>query len=244
MGLDVADMQPHYDAVAARIGVCGARATTCCASSRPSPGMMPALEPTRTAESLLERYERQRAALNARRASTSGGRASPCARSRIAVAAAYAYYDLDFWADPGRSIYRPQWTLDELERRPDVHLPDALPRRGVRGGRAAGCASRRCTPTPARARRTRRARWCSRPGPSAPRASCCARSTATTRRVPLVRTLHVRADAQPGHARARRPRDRRSSQGAADRHARARRRGGGWSRRRCSRTARCSPSSS
>jgi hypothetical protein len=46
-------------------------------------------------------------------------------RPRIAVCSrpfrgreAYPYYDLDFWADPGRSIWRPQWTLDELEREP------------------------------------------------------------------------------------------------------------------------------
>ena len=26
------------------------------------------------------------------------------------------YLDLAYWADPDRSVYRPQWTLDELER--------------------------------------------------------------------------------------------------------------------------------
>jgi hypothetical protein len=32
--------------------------------------------------------------------------------------AAYPYYDLDFWADPGHSIWRPMWTLDDLDREP------------------------------------------------------------------------------------------------------------------------------
>jgi choline dehydrogenase-like flavoprotein len=116
MGLDLATMQPHYDAVAARIGVAGAQDDLL--RFYPStPGMMPALDADTNGSVVLARYLRHRARLNAA--------GFYLGRPRIAVCSepfrgreAYAYYDLDFWADVGRSIYRPMWTLDELERRP------------------------------------------------------------------------------------------------------------------------------
>jgi choline dehydrogenase-like flavoprotein len=116
MDVDLETMQPHYDAVVARIGVAGAR-DDLLRFYPASPGMMPALEADTTGAVVLEGYQRRRAALNAE--------GFYLGRPRIAVCSepfrgreSYAYYDLDFWADPGRSIYRPQWTLDELERSP------------------------------------------------------------------------------------------------------------------------------
>ena len=116
MGVDLATMQPHYDAVAARIGVSGAQ-DDLLRFYPPSPSMMPALDADTTGDVVLAGYERRSKALNAE--------GFFLGRPRIAVTsqpfrgrAAYPYHDLDFWADPGRSIYRPQWTLDELEREP------------------------------------------------------------------------------------------------------------------------------
>ena len=116
MHLDLATMQPHYDAVAARIGVAGAR-DDLLRFYPPTSGMMPALDADTNGTIVLERYLRQRARFNAE--------GFFLGRPRIAVSSepfrgrqAYAYYDLDFWADVGRSIYRPMWTLDELERMP------------------------------------------------------------------------------------------------------------------------------
>jgi len=116
MGLDLAALQPHYDAVAARIGVSGER-DDLLQFYPPSPSIMPALEPDTMGALLLERYGRHRAALNAE--------GLYVGRPRIAVTsqpmrdrAAYPYYDLDFWADPGHSIWRPMWTLDDLDREP------------------------------------------------------------------------------------------------------------------------------
>src|SRR5439155_1492578 len=65
------------------------------------------------------------------------GRAAPNAagfflgRTRLAACTArhrergpYAYLDLDYWADPDRSVYRPQWTLEELVRAPNFTYLD------------------------------------------------------------------------------------------------------------------------
>jgi choline dehydrogenase-like flavoprotein len=116
MGLDLETIQPHYDSVAARIGVAGTR-DDLLRFFPASPGMMPALGADTASAVVLEAYERRRATLNAD--------GFHLGRPRIAVCSqpfrgrdAYAYHDMDFWADAGRSIYRPQWTLEELERSP------------------------------------------------------------------------------------------------------------------------------
>lgn len=116
MGLTTADMQPHYDAVVARIGVSGAFDDA--APFWPaSPGMQPPLDLDTNAETLLGRYAQRRTALNAQ--------GFHLGRTRLAVCTAShrgrgpeAYLDLAYWADQDRSIYRPQWTLEELEAGP------------------------------------------------------------------------------------------------------------------------------
>ena len=64
MGLGLAEMQPHYDAVAERIGVAGDRDDL-----EPffpaSPSMMPPLRIDSNGEIVLARYQRARASLNA-----------------------------------------------------------------------------------------------------------------------------------------------------------------------------------
>ncbi|MGH7894943.1 MAG: hypothetical protein ACREQL_09750, partial [Candidatus Binatia bacterium] len=64
MGLSVAEMQPHYDAVAERIGVCG-DPDDLVRFFPESPSIMPALDVDVNAETILARYERRRTALNA-----------------------------------------------------------------------------------------------------------------------------------------------------------------------------------
>jgi choline dehydrogenase-like flavoprotein len=114
MGSDLATLQPHYDAVAARIGVSGAR-DDLLPFYPPSPSMMPPLEADTTGTVVAEAYARRREALNARGFFLGRTRLAVCSEP-FRGRAAYPYFDLDFWSDPGRSFYRPQWTLDELER--------------------------------------------------------------------------------------------------------------------------------
>jgi hypothetical protein len=128
MDLDLATMQPHYDAVAARIGVAGAH-DDLLRFYPPSPTMMPALDADTTGTVVLEGYERRRASFNAAGLYVGRPRIAVCSQP-FRGRDAYPYYDLDFWADPGRSIYRPQWTLDELERDPAFTY---RPRRLVEG---------------------------------------------------------------------------------------------------------------
>jgi choline dehydrogenase-like flavoprotein len=107
-----ADLRPHYEAVAARIGISGDRDDLL-----PFLGeldaMQPAVEIDDNGASILRRYQAQRAAAN-RRGLYLG-------RPRLAMLSQplrgrqpTRYWDMDFWSDAGRSVYRPRWTVDEL----------------------------------------------------------------------------------------------------------------------------------
>jgi choline dehydrogenase-like flavoprotein len=116
LGLTLDELAPHYEAVAARIGVAGPL-DDLAAFFPPSPSMLPPLELDANARSILARYARRRTRLN--------GSGFFLGHARLAVATVRhrdrgpeRYLDLAYWADPDRSVYRPQWTLAELEREP------------------------------------------------------------------------------------------------------------------------------
>jgi hypothetical protein len=121
-GLGTADFQPHYDAVAARIGVAG-EPDDLLPFLPASPSLLPALDVDTGSEVLLARYATKRAALNAD--------GFFLGRTRLAVCTTpyrdrgpEAYRDMAYWADLDRSIYRPQWTLEELRRAPNFTYLD------------------------------------------------------------------------------------------------------------------------
>ncbi len=116
MGLTLDELQGHYDAVAERIGVCGER-DDLVPFLPTSPSMMPALEVDSNAESILSRYRRRRTALNAAGFFLGRPRIAACTR-RHRGRGPHGYCDMAYWADMDRSIYRPQWTLEELTRSP------------------------------------------------------------------------------------------------------------------------------
>src|SRR5262245_19512654 len=128
MGLSVAELQPHYDAVAERIGVAGNDADLERFLPR-SPSIMPGLEMDSNAETVWARYQRKRGPLNAEGFYLGQTRLAVCTRAHRGRGA-YDYLDLDYWADKDRSVYRPQWTLDELLGQPNFTYLD---RRFVHG---------------------------------------------------------------------------------------------------------------
>ncbi len=130
MGLGLADFQPHYDAVAERIGVAGDR-DDLEGFLPPSACMMPALESDANAQAVLESYGRRRAAMNDAGFFLGRTRLAACTQSHRGRGP-HAYLDLAYWADMDRSVYRPQWTLEELERSPHFRYVD---RRFVRSFR-------------------------------------------------------------------------------------------------------------
>jgi hypothetical protein len=122
MSLGLRDLRAHYDTVAERIGVAGARDDL----ERffpSSPSMMPALEIDPSSSAVLARYGRRREELNAE------GFFLGVARLAVATRAhrgrgPHGYLDLCYWADLDRSVYRPQWTLEELQAYPNFTYLD------------------------------------------------------------------------------------------------------------------------
>jgi choline dehydrogenase-like flavoprotein len=106
------DLAPHYEAVAARIGINGMRDDLW-----PFLGQLAALQPAveidHNGATILGRYGRARDKANKR--------ALYLGRPRLAMLtqplrgrSANHLWDTDFWSDAGRSVYRPTWTVDEL----------------------------------------------------------------------------------------------------------------------------------
>lgn len=116
-GLGLADLAPHYDRVVDRIGVSGP-VDDLAAFFPPSPGLLPPLALDANATGLLAAYARRRARLNARGFFLGHARLAVCT-DRHRERGPERYLDLGYWADPDRSVYRPQWTVDELERTPN-----------------------------------------------------------------------------------------------------------------------------
>ncbi len=110
-----ADMEPHYHAVARRIGISGgnddlAEVFGDCGA------LMPPLDVDSGAEQIMRRYERYRAQLRPK--------GFHLGRARVAILSedlddrsASRYHDMEYWADTDESVYRPQYTLRELRKR-------------------------------------------------------------------------------------------------------------------------------
>jgi len=121
--ISAADLAPHYEAVAERIGVAGDDDD----DLRPFLGecraMMPAMAIDSGAERVMARYAAQRERLNAAGLFVGRTRLAACTREHRGRGP-HRYFDMDFWADDRRAVYRPRWTLDELAAKDGFELRD------------------------------------------------------------------------------------------------------------------------
>lgn len=109
------DLEPHYERIYARIGVAG-EAGDLEPFLGASPSLLPPLELDRNSEVILERYTRGRGRLNRRGWFMGRPHLAVCSET-FRGRGPMAYHDMEFWADTDRSVYRPRWTLEELEGR-------------------------------------------------------------------------------------------------------------------------------
>ncbi len=110
------DLIPHMERVADRIGVSGthddlARFYGECKA------MLPPLEIDANADVMLRAYERRRSSLHARGFYLGRQRIAACS-SRHRGRGPHAHGDMDFWSDVNRAVYRPRWTVEELQQHP------------------------------------------------------------------------------------------------------------------------------
>ena len=117
------DLQPHYDAVAARIGICGTNRDDLAEFLGPVRGMLPPAKPDSNARTIFRRYRRQRDSLN-RRGFFMGVPRLALATREFRGRGPVAYHDMEFWSDADRSVYRPRYTVEELQRFPNFEYRD------------------------------------------------------------------------------------------------------------------------
>ncbi len=109
------DLQPYYESVGNRVGICGESDDDLAAFFGPSPYLLPAPRPDSNARKILHEYRRRRRELN-RRGFYLGTPRLAMATRRFRGRGPLRYFDMEFWADKDRAVYRPVYTLDELKR--------------------------------------------------------------------------------------------------------------------------------
>lgn len=112
------ELQPHYDAIARRIGICGVTGDDLERWFGPSSNLMPPAKQDSNGSWLLATYQRRAAYFHGRGLYAGQPRLAITTR-RLGDRGPCQYRDMEFWADTDRSVYRPVYTLDALRARPN-----------------------------------------------------------------------------------------------------------------------------
>jgi len=112
-GLQPTELRPNYETVAKRIGICGDH-DDLEPLRGPLHSLLPPLDLDHNAQKILTRYERKRDKLH--RAGMRVGRPVMAVLTQpLQDRRPHAYQDMDFWSNAGASVYRPVYTLRELQ---------------------------------------------------------------------------------------------------------------------------------
>ncbi len=109
MGLPAREMARQYAVITERIGVSGPAGVD---------GVQPPVQPDHHAGMLLEAYQKNKRAFDALNVSLSQPYSAVLTRD-LGSRKAAAYRDMEYWLDPERTVYRPEYTLEDLERHPN-----------------------------------------------------------------------------------------------------------------------------
>ena len=117
-GLALDEMQSHYEAVARCIGVSGCKDDDLVALRGQLETLQAPLEVDSNAGEILDTYRRKKESLH--RTGAYVGRSLMAVLSEpLGSRRPNPYYDMDYWANSGESVYRPELTLRELRARPN-----------------------------------------------------------------------------------------------------------------------------
>ncbi|HTO05251.1 MAG TPA: hypothetical protein VL069_16190, partial [Opitutus sp.] len=114
-GLVPSQIRPSYERIARRIGICGAR-DDLTAVRGPLEVLQPPLIRDHNATGVIATYARKRKRLQRQRLYVGDPMLAALSIPQDGRAA-HAGHDLDFWANPGDSVYRPEQTIRALQRR-------------------------------------------------------------------------------------------------------------------------------
>ena len=113
------DLAAHYESVSARVGISGAQ-DDLFPYYRVCSSLQPPLDLDENAQVMLARYETRRRGLN--RAGFFLGRARLAVLSRdLGTRKGQRYFDMDYYTDSDRSVFRPAFAVEELRTFPGFH---------------------------------------------------------------------------------------------------------------------------
>lgn len=119
------DLEAHYRRVAERVGVCGDPGDDLAGECGDGQWLLPPVEPDSNARAILERYHLRRASLRRGGLRLGSPRLAICTE-RLGGRGPFAYNDTEFWADTDRGVYRPVYTISDLQRRENFEYRDGL----------------------------------------------------------------------------------------------------------------------
>lgn len=111
-----ADLDPHYARVIERVGICGSNADDLVPYYGRMPGLMPPARLDSNGRAVLRRYRANRHAFNDEGFFLGAPRLAMCTRPRAGRGAA-KYRDMEFWCDREEAVYRPRYTVREMQSR-------------------------------------------------------------------------------------------------------------------------------
>jgi choline dehydrogenase-like flavoprotein len=104
MGLDPKNLEPHLRAAIEEVGVSGPDTRA---------GMQPALPPDLHASLALDAYRRKKKAFDAKHLSVAQPLSAILTQDKNGRKAS-SLADMEYWSDPGKSVWRPQYLLETL----------------------------------------------------------------------------------------------------------------------------------
>lgn len=123
--LTATDLAPHYAAVEERIGV-AANDDDLSPVLGKHEHAMPALRLDTPSQLVMDRYTRSRDDFHSRGLRMGVSRLAVCSQ-KYRNRGPHPYDDMDFWSDHTRAVYRPRWTIEELQTRENfTYLPGRL----------------------------------------------------------------------------------------------------------------------
>ncbi len=114
-GLPAAELRPHYEAVAQRVGVSGCADDDLAPWRGPLAALQPPLEADHNAALMMARYARRREHF-ARAGFAVGRPLMSILTQPLGERSANPCHDTDFWGNAGHSVWRPELMLEELRR--------------------------------------------------------------------------------------------------------------------------------
>ncbi len=125
MGFKKSEFMESYQAVGDRIGISAGLDDALKYTVDGLQHILPAVKPERSIQSVFDRYEKKKAAINGK-GFYAGVPAVAILTKDMEERKKFSYSDMDFWHDNEMSVYRPWMTIDKLKKQAGFQLQENM----------------------------------------------------------------------------------------------------------------------